>query len=197
MRGGCIHAGSLLFTYWCKQGPKCIAKCSTNRFPRLVMQKISVIWFQTKSLLLRLEGPSFFHFCFPIDKYNILSFSQFYSYNIGESPSSSASDVDNFNGQATVDKAALAKVVGSPQISGSHVITTQNRSSFMRLLKFVSIISLTTFKCEIMSSYWDLLLFHHILWCKLKILTSMDIQSISLPVFLRVHVRFIINWVIL
>ncbi|XP_022899128.1 uncharacterized protein LOC111412429 isoform X2 [Olea europaea var. sylvestris] len=54
----------------------------------------------------------------------------------GESPSSSASDVDNFNGQATVDKAALAKVVGSPQISGSHVITTQNRSSFMRLLKF-------------------------------------------------------------
>ncbi|KAL2535317.1 CW-type Zinc Finger [Forsythia ovata] len=54
----------------------------------------------------------------------------------GESPSSSASDVDNFNGQATVDKAALAKFVGSPQVSGSHVITAQNRSSFMRLLNF-------------------------------------------------------------
>ncbi|CAI9781121.1 unnamed protein product [Fraxinus pennsylvanica] len=54
----------------------------------------------------------------------------------GESPSSSTSDVDNFNGQATVDKSAVAKVVGSPQVSGSHVITTRNRSSFMRLLNF-------------------------------------------------------------
>ncbi|KAL6500366.1 hypothetical protein OROHE_025732 [Orobanche hederae] len=55
----------------------------------------------------------------------------------GESPSSSASDVDNLNHHATTDKAALAKVVGSPQVSGSHIITSQNRSSFLRILNFV------------------------------------------------------------
>ncbi|CAI9785624.1 unnamed protein product [Fraxinus pennsylvanica] len=54
----------------------------------------------------------------------------------GESPSSSASDIDNFNGQATMDRAVLAKVAASPQVSGSHVITAQNRSSFVRLLNF-------------------------------------------------------------
>nr|AMP82926.1 type I inositol 1,4,5-trisphosphate 5-phosphatase 12 [Catalpa bungei] len=54
----------------------------------------------------------------------------------GESPSSSASDVDNLNHQATTEKAALAKVVGSPQVSGSHVITSRNRSGFLRILNF-------------------------------------------------------------
>ncbi|KAI3449522.1 hypothetical protein Pfo_006187 [Paulownia fortunei] len=54
----------------------------------------------------------------------------------GESPSSSASDIDNLNHQATTDKAALAKVGGSPQVSGSHVITSQNRSGFLRILNF-------------------------------------------------------------
>ncbi|CAA0832043.1 CW-type Zinc Finger [Striga hermonthica] len=54
----------------------------------------------------------------------------------GESPSSSASDVDNLNHQATTDKATLAKVVGSAQASGSHILTAQNRSGFLRILKF-------------------------------------------------------------
>ncbi|CAI9767879.1 unnamed protein product [Fraxinus pennsylvanica] len=54
----------------------------------------------------------------------------------GESPSSSASDVDNVNNQSTVDKAAFAKGVGSPHVAGSHVITPKNRSSFTRLLNY-------------------------------------------------------------
>ncbi|XP_022862691.1 uncharacterized protein LOC111382889 [Olea europaea var. sylvestris] len=59
----------------------------------------------------------------------------------GESPSSSASDVDNVNNQSTVDKAALAKGVSSPQVAGSHVITTKNRSSFARLLNYAQDVS--------------------------------------------------------
>ncbi|KAL8530864.1 hypothetical protein ACS0TY_007769 [Phlomoides rotata] len=54
----------------------------------------------------------------------------------GESPSSSASDLDNLNHQATADKAASAKVVGSPQVSGSHIITSRNRSSLLRVLNY-------------------------------------------------------------
>ncbi|XP_073066149.1 cysteine-tryptophan domain-containing zinc finger protein 3-like isoform X1 [Primulina eburnea] len=54
----------------------------------------------------------------------------------GESPFSSTSDVDNMN-QATTDKGnVLAKVVGSPQVSGSNTITSRNRSGFIRLLNF-------------------------------------------------------------
>ncbi|KAL2540516.1 CW-type domain-containing protein [Abeliophyllum distichum] len=59
----------------------------------------------------------------------------------GESPSSSASDVDNVNNQSTVDKAALAKGVSSPQVAGSHVITPKNRSSFTRLLNYAQDVS--------------------------------------------------------
>ncbi|KAL6505007.1 hypothetical protein OROGR_024824 [Orobanche gracilis] len=54
----------------------------------------------------------------------------------GESPSSSDSYVDNLNHHATTNKAALTKVVGSPEVSGSHIITSQNRSSFLRILNF-------------------------------------------------------------
>ncbi|KAL0435848.1 UNVERIFIED_CONTAM: hypothetical protein Sradi_0292700 [Sesamum radiatum] len=54
----------------------------------------------------------------------------------GESPSSSASDIDNLNHQAASDKAALAKVVGSPLVSGSHIITSRSRSGFLRILNF-------------------------------------------------------------
>lgn len=57
---------------------------------------------------------------------------------LGESPSSSASDLDNLNHQATADKAASAKVVGSPQVSGSHIITSRNRASLLRVLNYVS-----------------------------------------------------------
>ncbi|XP_022876551.1 uncharacterized protein LOC111394790 isoform X2 [Olea europaea var. sylvestris] len=59
----------------------------------------------------------------------------------GESPSSSASDVDNVNNQSTVDKAAFAKGVSSPQVAGSNVITLRNRSSFTRLLDYAQDIS--------------------------------------------------------
>ncbi|EPS73114.1 hypothetical protein M569_01650 [Genlisea aurea] len=54
----------------------------------------------------------------------------------GESPSSSASDVDNLNHQAAPDKAALARVGGSPHVSGTHVISSRNRSGFLRILNF-------------------------------------------------------------
>ncbi|KAL6971307.1 hypothetical protein U1Q18_030986 [Sarracenia purpurea var. burkii] len=52
----------------------------------------------------------------------------------GESPSSSASDVDNLNAQAMVDKAALSKGIGAH--AGNHVIVARNRPNFVRLLDF-------------------------------------------------------------
>ncbi|KAL3827854.1 hypothetical protein ACJIZ3_016656 [Penstemon smallii] len=54
----------------------------------------------------------------------------------GESPSSSASDLDNLNHQANIDKAALAKALDSPQVSGGHIITSRNRSSLSRIIDF-------------------------------------------------------------
>ncbi|CAM9000278.1 unnamed protein product [Rhodiola kirilowii] len=54
----------------------------------------------------------------------------------GESPSSSASDVDNLNNAATGDKVLLAKGLSSPQVAGSHVISARNRPGFARLLNF-------------------------------------------------------------
>ncbi|KAL3644796.1 hypothetical protein CASFOL_009976 [Castilleja foliolosa] len=59
----------------------------------------------------------------------------------GESPSSSASDLDNLNHQAITDKAVLAKVVGSPQVSGSHVISSRNRAGFLRILNVAQDVS--------------------------------------------------------
>ncbi|XP_047316620.1 cysteine-tryptophan domain-containing zinc finger protein 3-like isoform X3 [Impatiens glandulifera] len=53
----------------------------------------------------------------------------------GESPSSSASDVDNLNHLAAADKSLLTKGVSSPQIA-EHVITAKNRPSFQRVLNF-------------------------------------------------------------
>lgn len=55
---------------------------------------------------------------------------------LGESPSSSASDVDNLNNLAMADKAALSK--GSGSHAGNHVIVPRNRPNFVRLLDFVS-----------------------------------------------------------
>ncbi|GMY16441.1 cysteine-tryptophan domain-containing zinc finger protein 7-like isoform X1 [Fagus crenata] len=54
----------------------------------------------------------------------------------GESPSSSASDLDNLNNPTTVDKLTLPKGVGSPQVAGNHVIAARNRPNFSRLLNF-------------------------------------------------------------
>lgn len=59
---------------------------------------------------------------------------------VGESPSSSASDIDNLNNNnpAAVDKAAIAKGVSDPQIAGNHVIAARNKPNFLRILNFVS-----------------------------------------------------------
>lgn len=57
---------------------------------------------------------------------------------LGESPSSSASDVDNLNHPVAVDKVAFAKGVGSPQVAGNHVIAARHRPNFVQLLSFVS-----------------------------------------------------------
>ncbi|KAL6978422.1 hypothetical protein U1Q18_020089 [Sarracenia purpurea var. burkii] len=59
----------------------------------------------------------------------------------GESPSSSASDVDNLNGPTTLDKVSLAKGVSSPQVAGNHVIAARNRPNFMQLLNFAQDVS--------------------------------------------------------
>ncbi|XWS53645.1 hypothetical protein CRYUN_Cryun10bG0018600 [Craigia yunnanensis] len=59
----------------------------------------------------------------------------------GESPSSSASDVDNnLNNQPTVDKAPLAKGSVS-HVAGTLVIVARNRPSFVRLLAFTQDVS--------------------------------------------------------
>ncbi|KAM7521506.1 hypothetical protein LguiA_011408 [Lonicera macranthoides] len=55
----------------------------------------------------------------------------------GESPSSSASDIDNLNNATTVDKVALPRGVSSPQVAGNYVIAAHNRSNLVRLLSFV------------------------------------------------------------
>ncbi|XP_009794355.1 cysteine-tryptophan domain-containing zinc finger protein 7 [Nicotiana sylvestris] len=60
----------------------------------------------------------------------------------GESPSSSASDVDNLNNPTTADKAALMKGVASPQVAGTHVVSARNRASFTRLLNFAQEVTL-------------------------------------------------------
>lgn len=55
----------------------------------------------------------------------------------GESPSSSASDIDNLNNAAAVDKAAVPKGgVNDPQVAGNHVIAARNKPNFLRILNF-------------------------------------------------------------
>ncbi|CAL0320600.1 unnamed protein product [Lupinus luteus] len=55
---------------------------------------------------------------------------------LGESPSSSASDVDNVNNSTTADKVALSKSTSSPQIVGTHLIAARNRPNIVRLLSY-------------------------------------------------------------
>ncbi|KAJ8898818.1 hypothetical protein K2173_007243 [Erythroxylum novogranatense] len=59
----------------------------------------------------------------------------------GESPSSSASDIDNLNHTTSVDKVPVAKGVSSPQVNGSHLITAKIRPSLARLLNFTQDVS--------------------------------------------------------
>ncbi|KAH0660382.1 hypothetical protein KY289_029130 [Solanum tuberosum] len=59
----------------------------------------------------------------------------------GESPFSSISDVDNLNNPTIVDMAASAKVVGSPQVAGTHVISAGNGSSFTQLINLAQAVN--------------------------------------------------------
>ncbi|XP_051127848.1 cysteine-tryptophan domain-containing zinc finger protein 3-like isoform X2 [Andrographis paniculata] len=52
----------------------------------------------------------------------------------GDSPSSSASDVDNLNNLAAAEKGSLAKIGGSQ--TGNHIIPARNRPNVVRLLDF-------------------------------------------------------------
>ncbi|CAH9102869.1 unnamed protein product [Cuscuta europaea] len=63
----------------------------------------------------------------------------------GQSPSSSASDIDNLNNPSAVDKDGLAKNVGPPQVDGAHAVMTRNRSNISnitRLMKFTEDVNL-------------------------------------------------------
>ncbi|CAH8326399.1 unnamed protein product [Eruca vesicaria subsp. sativa] len=61
----------------------------------------------------------------------------------GESPSSSASDVDNVNHPAGADKVGNSRGISSPLVAGNHqVITAQNRFSILRLLQFAQNVNL-------------------------------------------------------
>ncbi|KAF3456193.1 hypothetical protein FNV43_RR00843 [Rhamnella rubrinervis] len=57
----------------------------------------------------------------------------------GESPSSSASDVDNLNNPLTLEKATIPK--GASHDGGNHVILAQNSPNFVRLLDFTQDVS--------------------------------------------------------
>nr|XP_010921772.1 uncharacterized protein LOC105045251 [Elaeis guineensis]XP_019706304.1 uncharacterized protein LOC105045251 [Elaeis guineensis] len=57
---------------------------------------------------------------------------------LGESPSSSASDVDNLNNQGTLGKATSARGVSSPQVAGTHVVAARNHPHIMRLLSYTN-----------------------------------------------------------
>ena len=54
-----------------------------------------------------------------------------------ESPSSSASDVDNLNNQAGVDKFTLLRGAGT-HVACNQVISARHRTNFVHLLDFVS-----------------------------------------------------------
>ncbi|XVE77660.1 hypothetical protein DITRI_Ditri13aG0080300 [Diplodiscus trichospermus] len=62
----------------------------------------------------------------------------------GESPPSSASDVDNLNHPTTAEKVAFLKGVSSPQVAGNHVISARNRPNFVRLLNFAQDVNYAT-----------------------------------------------------
>ncbi|KAJ9154479.1 hypothetical protein P3X46_027806 [Hevea brasiliensis] len=62
------------------------------------------------------------------------------TFSQGESPSSSASDIDNLNNQAAVDKATISKGTVS-HVSGNPFIVARNHSNFLRLLDFAQDVS--------------------------------------------------------
>ncbi|KAJ0246396.1 hypothetical protein HA466_0169390 [Hirschfeldia incana] len=61
----------------------------------------------------------------------------------GESPSSSASNVDNVNHPAGADKVGNSRGISSPLVAGNHqVISAQNRFNILRLLQFAQNVNL-------------------------------------------------------
>ncbi|CAN0899011.1 Cysteine-tryptophan domain-containing zinc finger protein 3 [Linum grandiflorum] len=60
----------------------------------------------------------------------------------GESPSSSASDIDNLNHPTTVDKVTLGKGISSPQVTGSLIIPGRNRPHVTRMCTFTQNVNL-------------------------------------------------------
>ncbi|CAK8562036.1 unnamed protein product [Lathyrus sativus] len=62
---------------------------------------------------------------------------------LGESPSSSASDVDNVNNSTTADKVALSKSVNSPNFAVNHVIAARSRPNFVRTLGYTQDVNFT------------------------------------------------------
>ncbi|WZZ18225.1 hypothetical protein YC2023_111314 [Brassica napus] len=61
----------------------------------------------------------------------------------GESPSSSASDVDNVNHPAGgADKVGNSRGISSPLVAGNHAISAQNRFNILRLLQFAQNVNL-------------------------------------------------------
>ncbi|KAF8089403.1 hypothetical protein N665_0506s0010 [Sinapis alba] len=60
----------------------------------------------------------------------------------GESPSSSASDVDNVNHPAGADKVGNSRGISSPLVAGNQVISAQNRYNILRLLQFAQNVNL-------------------------------------------------------
>ncbi|XP_057866424.2 cysteine-tryptophan domain-containing zinc finger protein 7 [Cryptomeria japonica] len=62
----------------------------------------------------------------------------FQSAPSGDSPSSSASDVDNLNNHALMDRSAAnpGKVAGSPQVPADHVIAARHRAVYARVLQY-------------------------------------------------------------
>ncbi|XP_020580611.1 uncharacterized protein LOC110024794 [Phalaenopsis equestris] len=57
---------------------------------------------------------------------------------IGESPSSSASDIDNLNNHGGLDKVVSVRPISSPQIPSNHAIASRNRPHVMRLLTYTN-----------------------------------------------------------
>lgn len=61
-----------------------------------------------------------------------------YCCRIGESPSSSASDIDNLNSHG-LSKAASTKNGNSPQVAGNHLpLAVRYQAHLLRLLAYVS-----------------------------------------------------------
>ena len=69
-------------------------------------------------------------------------FTAFLLHSLGESPSSSASDIDNLNNLAVADKATLTRG-SNTHVPSNQVISARNRPNIVRLLDFVSFNFLT------------------------------------------------------